>query len=199
MELPFRLTDSEHQLINKRIAEFKKVGSEDTDRWFSELCFCILTANARADKAISIQEELGASGFLNKPENTIANVIRSYAHRFYNVKAHHIVLARPYHNIKNILASMSSQEARLFLVKNIKGIGFKEASHFLRNVGYEDVAIIDRHILKFLLQSKLIDQIPKSVTPKKYFDMENLLKKFNIKLNKLDLMIWCHITGKILK
>ncbi|MCK4265146.1 hypothetical protein KAW80_02185 [Candidatus Babeliales bacterium] len=63
-------------------------------------------------------------------------------------------------------------------MKNIKGIGYKEASHFLRNVGYNDVAIIDRHVLRFLKREKLIQEIPKTTTPKKYLAFEKILSGF---------------------
>ena len=86
-----------------------------------------------------------------------------------------------------------------FLVKNITGLGYKEASHFLRNVGYNDVAIIDRHIIRFLYQYHYIDQLPKIITKKIYLELEDILTKFGILLDKLDLMIWYHMTGTVLK
>ena len=94
---------------------------------------------------------------------------------------------------------MVAKEARIFLVNEIKGIGYKEASHFLRNVGYSDVAIIDRHILRFMLQEKLISEIPKTISPKKYLEYEKILEQFNIPLDKLDLILWVKMTGKVLK
>jgi N-glycosylase/DNA lyase len=42
----------------------------------------------------------------------------------------------------------------------IPGLGYKESSHFLRNIGYSDhLAIIDVHIISFLKQMSLIDSV----------------------------------------
>ncbi len=126
----------------------------------------------------SKQQIIGADGFLSKSQNELSSIIRSHGHRFYNNKSKFIVEARKHHNIKDLLLGLSSGEARSFLVKNIKGIGYKEASHFLRNVGYNDVAIIDRHVLRFLKREKLIQEIPKTTTPKKYLAFEKILSGF---------------------
>lgn len=194
------LSKSEYNLINERINEFKNINKESNLKWFSELCFCILTAQAQAKRALLIEKELAIAGYLEKTQEELINVLKSYGHRFHNNKARYIVLARRYaYNIKDILQSLDTVQAREFLVKEIKGIGYKEASHFLRNVGYSDVAIIDRHIIKFLFKYGFIQEIPKIITPKKYLLFENCLKQFNIPLDKLDLMIWCHMTGTILK
>ncbi len=187
-------------LIEQRLKEFAQIYQENDSVWFSELCFCILTANSKALSAIAIQKEIGVNGFLNRSESEIKDIIRKHGHRFHNNKAKYIVEARKFSNIKTILTQFtSSQEARDFLVENIKGLGYKEASHFMRNVGYHDLAIIDRHILRFLLQQNLINQIPKTITKSKYLDFENILKSFNIPQDKLDLMIWFKMTGSVLK
>lgn len=198
-KLPFELTKEQLKLIDQRIAEFQQLHKAGNDQWFSELCFCILTANSQAKKAIAIQTELGASGFLNKTQSEIAQTLRRHAHRFHNNKAKYIVEARKFKNIKDLLTGLTSQEAREFLVKNIKGLGFKEASHFLRNVGYTDVAIVDRHILRFLAKYNLIKNIPKVINKKTYLECENILKSFDARQDKLDLIIWCHMTNNILK
>lgn len=172
----------------------------DNKIWFSELCFCILTANSKAQSAIDIQNKIGPSGFLNKSEDEIRSIIFKHHHRFYNNKTKYIIQARKFANIKDIITKFEdSHKAREFIVKNIKGLGYKEASHFLRNVGYHDVAIIDRHILRFLKNSGLISEIPKVVTPKKYLEFEKILETFAMPLDKLDLIIWKQMTGKVLK
>ncbi len=185
--------------IEKRLKEFKHLQQQGNDEWFSELCFCILTANSQALKAIAIQKELHTKGFLHKSQEEISSIIKNHGHRFHNNKAKFIIEARKYKNIKDILSNMSSQHARAFLVRNIKGLGYKEASHFLRNVGYDDLAIIDRHILRFLLKENFIRAIPKTITPKKYLDYEKILASFNIQQSKLDLIIWEQMTGQVLK
>ncbi|MBD3231174.1 N-glycosylase/DNA lyase [Candidatus Dependentiae bacterium] len=185
--------------INQTLKSFELLNQKNNLYWFNELCFCILTANSKAETAIKIQIEMHPDGFLKKTSTEIAMTIRKYGHRFHNTKARFILYARKYMAIKTILQKQPLETHRIFLVKNIKGLGYKEASHFLRNVGYSNVAIIDRHILKFMLQNKLISQIPKTITPKKYLEYENILKNFDIPLNKLDLIIWAKMTGKVLK
>lgn len=200
--LPFSLNAKELNLIESRIKEFKDLNKKESKFWFSELCFCLLTANSQAKKAIDIQNFIGVTGFLDKSESTIANIIKTFGHRFHNTKAKYIALARKYINIKEILEDYLKEDiktAREFLVKNIKGLGYKEASHFLRNIGFNNIAIIDRHIIKFLYKYNFIKEIPKIINKKVYLNLEELLTKFNIDLNKLDLMIWYHMTGVILK
>ena len=91
---------------------------------------------------------------------------------------------------------------RKWFVKNIKGYSYKEASHFLRNIGYEDYAIIDFHIVDLLIKENIIKK-PKTLTPKIYLQIEKKLyklgKKLNLSLGELDLYLWYLETGKILK
>src|SRR5256885_1237436 len=79
--------------------------------------------------------------------------------------------------IKEKLLSKDRKELREFLVDNVKGLGMKEASHFMRNIGIgKDLAILDRHILKNLKLYGVVDEIPNSLTQKKYLDIESKLK-----------------------
>jgi N-glycosylase/DNA lyase len=189
-----------NKLVEQRLKEFTATHKAGNKEWFSELCFCILTANSKAQTALDIQKEIGTEGFLNLPEEKIREIIYKHRHRFYNNKTKYIIEARQYKNIKDIITIFKSiNEVREFLVKNIKGLGYKEASHFLRNVGFHDVAIIDRHILRFMEQQKLIKKIPKVITRKQYLECEKILSSFNIPLDKLDLIIWQQMTGKVLK
>jgi N-glycosylase/DNA lyase len=130
--------------------------------------------------------------------------LKRSGHRFPNIRAKYIVEARMHEESINkiILSSGDEQEQRDWLVNNIKGIGYKEASHFLRNVGFTDLAIIDFHIIDLLTRLGLI-QKPKSLGKKKYVEIEKLLRsvsrKLNMNLAELDLYMWYAETGKILK
>lgn len=193
------LTQDLKNKIKIRLQEFQEIKNSNNQKWFNELCFCLLTANSKADTAIKIQIEMTPDGFSKKTQTEIANIIRKHGHRFHNIKARYIFSARNFIALKDILQKMPSFSAREFLVSNIKGLGYKESSHFLRNVGRNDVAIIDRHILRFLKNSNLISHIPKNLTKKKYLDFEKILKNFNIPQDELDLIIWANMTGKVLK
>lgn len=195
-----RLNLVSNPLIEKRISEFQDLHKKDNKYWFSELCFCLLTSNSKASTAIQIQSELGPDGFLSLPEEKIRETIRKFGHRFHNNKARYIVEARKHSTIRDITKTIANvADKRMFLVKSVKGLGLKEASHFLRNVGYSEVAIIDRHILRWMKENKFIEEIPKTIKPKFYLECENILSSFGIPLDKLDLIIWEKVTGKVLK
>ena len=86
--------------------------------------------------------------------------------RFYNRRAEFIALARKHLNIKDKVKNFESEfEAREWLCQNIKGLGLKESSHFLRNVGCENVAILDKHVLNLLAEHGAIVR-PKTLSPK---------------------------------
>jgi N-glycosylase/DNA lyase len=189
--------------INQRIKEFESFKNKNTNYWFSELCFCLLTANSKAQTAINIQKELNYKGFYNLTQKEISNTIKNNKHRFHNNKAKYIVEARKYNTIKEIIKKKKEKEARTWLVNNIKGLGYKEASHFLRNVGYKNLAILDRHILRSMKENKIIKKIPKTLNKTNYKEIESKLnsfcKKTNLSMAELDLYIWYLETNKILK
>jgi N-glycosylase/DNA lyase len=182
--------------VNLRLKEFSSFKNKSNKEWFSELCFCILTANSKAKTAIAIQKELGHSGFMHKNLKEVTNCILRNKHRFHNNKAKFIVLARKYSNIKDIITKLNENKAREWLVKNIKGLGYKESSHFLRNVGYFNFAILDRHILSLMNEKK-------GLTKNNYLRIEKKFKKLSGKLKmscaELDLYMWYIKTGEILK
>jgi len=99
--------------------------------------------------------------------------------------------------------SKSGEELRLWLVNNVKGLGWKESSHFLRNIGYRNLAILDRHILRNLKRLGVITKLLKTLNAKKYLQIEKKFKKFSkrigISMDELDLLFWSMETGKIMK
>ena len=191
------------ELVAKRIREFKDVGRKGNEIWFSELCFCILTANSTAKLGLKIQGELG-DGFMTLPVGELTRRLTGLGHRFYNKRAEFIVSARRYSRIKDIITEfLETQQAREWLVENVYGIGWKEASHFLRTVGHDDVAILDRHILALLQENGIIKQAPKTLTRRRYLEIEELFKdlarKVNLSPAELDLYMWCMKTSCVLK
>lgn len=188
--------------VRERISEFEKTG-EDRSLLFSEMSFCILTANFTAEGGARIQREIG-DGFMLLSSEILSKRLRSLGYRFPTTRACYIVENRSlYDNLHQTLKKFrDGPEARAWLVDNVLGFGYKEGSHFLRNIGFKDVAIIDRHILKFLAGMGLID-IPKTLTKKRYLSIERLLRviadRLGITLAELDLYLWYMMTGKILK
>jgi len=190
--------------INKRMREFEEKRKSSWRDLFNELCFCILTANSSAQMGIKVQNSLGFEGFYYLPEEELSSRLTNLGYRYPRVRAKYIVEARKYaKSLEKIVKETDVNRVRDWLVKNIRGIGLKEASHFLRNVGFKEIAIIDRHILKILHEYGLIDEIPRSLTKRKYLEIEKILKEMAKELNlspaELDLYLWFSKTGKVLK
>jgi N-glycosylase/DNA lyase len=193
-------------IVDARIEEFLQTHQADTLRWFEELVFCILTANSRAVIGLRCVEALKEKQqLLNGSENAVAGTLREAGHSFYKQRAERIVQARQHSQIlkSRVLQASDISEAREWLVTTFRGIGWKEGSHFLRNVGFFDVAIIDRHILSFMYQAQLIKQKPRNLTKIQYLQYERILKgvanRFKLSAGILDLYLWYMQTGKVLK
>ena len=192
-------------IIGERMKEFEELGKQSDNEIFKELCFCFLTANFNAKGGIRIQKEIN-DGFLHLSQNNLSEELARLGHRFPNARAKFIFEARKYKDgIKNLLGSFSDDKtARSWFAENIKGLGMKESSHFLRNIGYKNVAIVDFHIVDVLVKHSLIEKPKsKSLTPKRYVEIENILrelaKKTDLSLGELDLYLWYLETGQILK
>src|SRR3989338_9425292 len=110
-----------NDLVNQRLSEFESFKTKSEDDWFSELCFCILTANAKQKTGAIIQSQINSEGFRTLSQETLANLIKLNKHRFHNTKAKYIVKAREFANIKSLIKEMTELEAREFLVQNVDG------------------------------------------------------------------------------
>ena len=183
------------ETINSRMTEFENV-PRNFDDLFRELVFCILAAGTSAELGIKTINHLGDVIFTGSEKDIQKKLKEVY--RFHTIRAEYIHQARE--NFRNL--DINAHDIRINLVENIKGIGFKEASHFLRNIGHKNVAIIDFHIVDLLVRHGLIEK-PKTLTARKYLEIEEILKqlsqKTNIDLGELDLYLWYAETGKILK
>jgi len=197
--------------IIKRVSEFENFWPmASDDDLFVELAFCLLTPQSKATvcwKAIENLRDTGVLWFGTSKD--IVNYLGGV--RFKYTKAENIVKARNFFTlddklkIKHMLSKFNNPfEMRDFLVRNIRGIGYKEASHFLRNVGLgRDLAILDRHILKNLRSLGVIEDIPRGLTRKRYMEIEEKMREFakdlGIRMDFLDLILWYKETGKIFK
>jgi len=189
--------------IRARLAEFADVQRQ---KYFYELAYCLLTPQSSAVNATRAVEILKRAKFSNSDINPepILRQKESYI-RFHRTKAKHLLAAKQnYHGIKNeLLKRKSGEDHRAWLVGNVKGLGWKEASHFLRNVGYKNLAILDRHILRNLVRLGVLRDLPETLTAKKYMEIEEKFRYFSIQIgipmDELDLLFWCMETGQILK
>ncbi|MEW6556397.1 MAG: N-glycosylase/DNA lyase [Elusimicrobiota bacterium] len=205
-----RIFSAKQNEIRLRLGDFKRVWEKKDDEIFNELVFCLLTPQSKARTCWDVVVNLNKKGLLwNGDINHIRNELVGV--RFKNKKALYIVEARKLfsNNGKIVIKSKlklfnDTYKLREWLVRNVKGLGFKEASHFLRNIGLgKNMAILDRHILKNLYLLGVIDEVPNSLSKKRYFEIENKMMKFaseiNIPMNYLDLLLWYKETGDIFK
>lgn len=190
------------KLVDARMKEFERAGKGPSEEIFKELCFCLLNANFNAEKSIHMQNEI-CNGFLTLTEPRLARKLKRLGHRYPNVRANYIVAAREHKNsLKKLIQHLDEKELREWLVKNVKGLGYKTASNFLRNIGFGNSAILDFHIIDILARHKLIER-PKTLTKAKYLEIETQLQKIayktNLSLAELDIYLWYMETGKVLK
>jgi len=188
--------------IQKRIKDFKDVDTTSAEELFTEMTFCILTANFNSERTIPLHAALH-SCFCTDTKETLARKLRAQGYRFPNTRATYITKSVVHKkHLPRIIKELERDERRAWLVNNITGLGYKEASHFLRNIGFDDYAIIDFHILDILERYHRIKK-PKTLTVKKYREIEEVLRKLatqtNLTLSELDLYLWYLETGKILK
>jgi len=197
--------------IRTRLHEFYNIWREGSEEdIFIELVYCILTVQAKARNSEEAVKSLlkknllweGNAELISKELNMV---------RFRNNKARYIVEARNSIAVNGKLSLKSRisrfqsvDNAREWLVSGFRGIGYKEASHFLRNIGKgKNLAILDRHILRNLLSLDIITEIPTSLTKKNYIEIEKKMKRFakdiHIPMSHLDLVLWYKETGEILK
>ncbi len=190
------------KVVAERMQQFQQC-FESEETVFSELCFCIVTANNRAVAGLRVQEAIDA-GFSNWTQQALSELLLKSNSRFHINKGKYLMEAIKHKNVKAVLQQMQNEfEMREWLVKNVKGIGYKEASHFLRNIGFKKLAILDRHIMRVMQKHGLIDDVPKPITRTKYLEMEkklsSLAKATCITQAELDLYLWFMQTGKVLK
>lgn len=191
------------EVVDQRIKEFSRIKETNENTVFRELCFCVMTANCAAEKCMEIHEGVG-DGFLKLSQENLAEKFKDLGYRFPNLRSIYILEDRDKKADlwKNINNSLTDHELRDWIVKNIKGVGYKEASHFLRNIGFKNYAIIDFHIVDLLVKYGLVEK-PKTMTKMKYLEIEEILqdigKRVNLNMAELDLYLWYMETGRILK
>lgn len=178
------------EAIAKRLEEFKKRKTEK--ELFQELCFCLLAANTSSRMALRVMENVGDIIFTGTEEQ-IRDRLHALHCRFYRKRAEYIFRAR----------TISLQLEREYLVKNIKGFGYKESSHFLRNIGHSNYAILDKHVLRAMQEYGLIKETAHSLNKKTYLYLEKKLQAFSkrvkIPMDELDFVLWSRKSGEILK
>ena len=195
------------KMVEDRMDEFRQVHEMDSFKWYEELVYCLLTAYGSAVMGQKCVDALCCDNILLEgTEEDIRACLVETGHRFPNKRSEYVYNTRHLSsNIKETIQSFeSSRDARAWLVENVKGLGWKEASHYLRNIGYFDLAIIDRHILNNLREFGLLNEDgKKGLTKKRYLAIEKMLDilaaELKMEPGELDLYMWYRKTGKVLK
>lgn len=197
--------------IRAKLAEFEAIWQKGSDeKLWEEMVFCFFTGGCSARMGLRSIEAV-RSLLLTGDHEALMNALVG-RHRYPRARAGYIVASRDFlqehcqMQLRKKLNSFTNDlERRDWLVKEkrIKGLGYKEASHFLRNIGLKGYAILDKHILRSLAELGFIDEPTPPNTRTKYLAIENKLKEFaqqvEIDFDEMDLVLWSLKTGEILK
>ena len=121
---------------------------------FYHLCFCLNAPQTTFAKNRNVLDVLIEVDFYNNHIETSDLEAMLRPVRFYRQKAQRLIrMKKQFPQILHMItAEYYASQKRRWIVDNIYGAGMKVASHFLRNMGETDLAIIDTHVLKFLKQ-----------------------------------------------
>jgi N-glycosylase/DNA lyase len=190
-------------IITNRLNEFQNIKQELV---FYEFCFCIMTPQSSARNAWQVQNKLIEKDFINTKFNPLPILKdKNYYIRFHNVKSQRLLNAIDYKpRLDEILnANIEQYEKRKLIKSEFVGLGMKEASHFLRNIGYKHLAIIDRHILRMLVKCGVLINTVAPKNEKQYLEIEQKIidfsNKINIDMDILDLLFFAYSSGEVLK
>ncbi len=197
--------------IQARLAEFDDIWQKGSDRkLWEEMVFCFFTGGCSAKMGLRSLEAVKPILLTGNHEDLMNALLGR--HRYPRARARYIVASRDFLQehcklkLRAKLASFTDNfERRDWLVKEkgIKGLGYKEASHYLRNIGFKGYAILDKHVLRCLSELNFIDEPKPPGTRTKYLETENKLKNLarevEIDFDELDLVLWSIKTGEILK
>jgi N-glycosylase/DNA lyase len=199
------------KLIRDRLGEFRHIFENGNDgNLFEELAFCIFAAGASAKMAVRSVESV-KDVLMSANTQELSTRLKG-VHRFPNSRANYVIHTREWLRkdydlrLKNLILDLKTPVKRRDFFANysgIKGVGYKESSHFLRNIGFRGYAILDKHILRSLHEFELIDDPRPPMTRSNYMRIERKLKKLaallEIDFDELDLLLWSEKTGEIIK
>ena len=189
---------------NNNKMELRQVFSPVNQRIFEELVFCLLTANTSAVmgiKGVDAVRDVMMTATLEELQDRL----KGAGYRYPNKRPEYIIEARAKNiDFESVLETFDDpKELREYFASEVKGLGYKEASHFLRNIGVFGLAILDKHILRTLHEYGMIDSVPKSLNKRNYLEIEQKFIEFsnqlNINMDELDILLWSMKNGNIMK
>jgi N-glycosylase/DNA lyase len=199
--------------IRARLREFDDLWKTASDeQLWEELVFCIFTAGASARMGFTAVEAVRPLLAKGRPLQMTRALVKARAHRYPASRPAYIAVTRDYlqrHFGMRLRARLTSfgnhTERRDWLAqeREIKGLGYKESSHFLRNIGFKDYGILDKHVLRCLSEVGVIESPKPPTTRRRYLESETAMRDFarsvRINFDELDLVLWSMKTGEILK
>ena len=197
--------------IRRRLGEFRDIWRDATDeRLWEEMVYCIFTAGSSARMGLNAVEAVRHLIHVGTREEMTEALKGKY--RYIAARPGYIIVTRDYlqehcgFRLRKKLTSFPDPIARrdwLAGERRVKGLGYKEASHFLRNIGIPGYAILDKHILRCLSEVGVIDSPKPPSTRLRYIEIEKRFRAFaqgvKIDFDELDLVLWSMRTGEILK
>ena len=224
MTSAFRLHDTVIKVSSEAKSLIPQVPSINNETsLLSQLILCILSSQEKYEVALGVMKEFKKNKIIIIPKGRLElkkihqQIITILSHpvcftyrginysrriRFFLKKANYIVstIERIYFNnltIKKILQSQTSvQDVRNNLIANSMGIGPKQASMFLRNVGFHtDFAILDKHVVDYMKLMGLTCGIQANysnlhIYQKVETELRTYADNYNISLFHLDIAIW---------
>lgn len=180
------ISDYDRKMVRKTIAQFE--GKKDPAEVFYDLCLCLCVPQTTFKSAAKVLRELISRNFYLEsiPRDKLREIVKPV--RFLRKADYLLAAKKDFCYIYGVVITPdSSYSKREALVKNVKGMGMKAASHFLRNMGACNLAIIDTHVLKFLER-----QPPKS--KHEYLELERDFQiasaEYGMSAAELDAYIW---------
>lgn len=203
-------------LHEKTSNEFLDQMSHSINDWedaWRELLYCILAGTQVSTDVVrrsyldlikTVPEILDVNYINTYPLQTkrkIEDTLKINGYRFYITKSNTMINAANYFDeiVKDyeIIEDLDCHKVRTRLIKNVKGIGNKISSHWLRNIGFQ-LPIIDIHVRRVLSCAELIDEefTKNQISNSEYFYLENkvieIAKQLKIDVAKLDFILWEH-------
>lgn len=184
-----QIIDAQLRLIIEEIRKKNFQVKKTDEQIFYDLCFCLMAPQTKfVQNRIAIKNLMDNNFYSNNiPEERLHELIRKA--RFFRVKSKRLIEAKASFSkiLENLNSDKSDIEKRNWLFDNINGMGMKAASHFLRNSGYKNFAIIDTHVIKYLNSFKPTNKFEYLLLEKEFI---KIVDSFGVSPAELDMAIW---------
>lgn len=191
----------------------REVARDDRILW-RQFMNCLLSSQVRYELACAAALEIEDAGILTSstPETIAADLRAILArpfsadgrmgrYRFYNTKASQLarswIIIQAEGGLGRLVNTFEDvHSARRWFVQRAPGLGFKQASMFLRDIGFgHDLAVLDRHTLDYMALVGLCGPGRRYVsTSNRYLGLEDRLRdhalELGYSLGHLDRAIW---------